>query len=308
VPKQSPPRTDKLLIISTKAGGLTAELEAKLRQEFDGYTILEFDPKFDFRTLLKRNAKVVVAGGDGTIGFVVRALIDRSHPLGILSLGTYNNFARALGMPEDLDQAIRVVQEGHTHPVTLGRINGKPFLEAGAIGLFGEAIMMGEAAKDRHFGELTDALGRLTRAKPFDFVLKGDIEGEGRAYSLVFANTPSMGAQMPVSDNTPVDPHLELSVHVGESRRDIVGRIMASTIGDRHIDKGLGMHFKFRKLHITTKPRVQAFADNEVAGKTPADVTAEVGALQVILPRRVAKQAATRKPDGARKPARSAVA
>ena len=57
-------------------------------------------------------------------------------------------------MPTDLDEAIKAVQDGTPHPVTVGRINGHPFLEVAAIGMFGEALQLGEAAKDMVFGKL----------------------------------------------------------------------------------------------------------------------------------------------------------
>lgn len=286
---------ERLLIISSKAGSITPEVDAKLRRAFADYEIVEFDPSRDFRRILKPGATVVAAGGDGTIGFVSRALAETDHRLGVLSLGTYNNFARALGMPDNLDRAIRVIQAGNARPVTLGRVNGKPFLEAAAVGLFGEAIALGEAAKDRHFGDLRVAFGQVTKAKPFQYRISGDIEGHGSALSLVFANTPSMGARMPVGDGTPEDAHLELSVHVGESRTDIIGRILTSAIAGRHEEAHLGMSFHFRNLRITTTPRVRVFADNMSAGRTPVTISAEVGALQVILPARSRHRSETRK-------------
>jgi diacylglycerol kinase family enzyme len=168
--------------------------------------------------------------------------------------------------------------------LTPHRVNGQPFLEAAAVGLFGEAIALGEAAKDRHFGDLRKTFGRVSKAKPFDYELAGDITGEGTALSLVFANTPSMGANLAIGDATPVEPYLELAVHVGESRSDIVGRIVASTLRRDHDDSKLGMRFRFRKLRVTAKPRVPIFADNAEVGRTPADVVADVGALHVLLP------------------------
>ena len=42
--------------------------------------------------------------------------------------------------------------------------------------------------------------------------------------------------------------------------------------------------FKFRKLEVTTKPKVRIYADNAQLGRTPATITAELSALQVILP------------------------
>jgi diacylglycerol kinase (ATP) len=283
-PKKAKP-VNSLLIMSLKAGSMTPEIETKLRKAFEGSLVVEFDPKMDLEKLTSPAATVIVAGGDGTIGWVVRRLADTKHPLGILSLGTFNNFAKSLHLPTTVDAAIRVIKTGKPHPITLGRLNGKVFLEAAAIGLFGETLAAGESAKERAFGAFADDLKHVMEARPFTYELTGDIRGSGTAMSLVFTNTTSIGSQMPVSDKTPVDPYLELSVHAGASRTDIVKRVLARAVLSKHREGGLGQVFKFRKLEVTTRPKVRIYADNAHLGRTPATITAELSALQVILKR-----------------------
>ena len=276
---------NSLLILSSKAGSMTPQIEAKLRKAFDGSLIVEFDPKMDLEKLVSPRATIIVAGGDGTIGWVVRRLADTKHPLGILSMGTFNNFAKSLHLPMTVDAAIRVIKTGKPRPITLGRLNGKVFLEAAAIGLFGETIAAGESAKDRAFGAFAEDMKHVMEASPFTYELTGDIRGSGTAMSLVLTNTTSIGSQMPVSDKTPEDPYLELSVHAGATRRDIVKRVLARAVLSKHKEGGLGQVFKFRKLVVTTKPKVRIYADNAHLGRTPATITAELSALHVILSR-----------------------
>lgn len=276
---------DSLVILSSKAGSMTPEIEAKIRKAFATSTIVEFDPKMDVEKLVSPKAMVIVAGGDGSIGWVVRKLADTKHPVGILSMGTFNNFAKSLHLPTTVDAAIRIVKTGRPHPITLGRVNGKLFLEAAAIGLFGEFITAGESAKDRAFGAFAEDVMHIAEAKPFTYELTGDIRGSGTAMSLVFTNTTSIGSQMPVSDKTPVDPYLELSVHAGATRTDIAKRVLARVVLRKHKEGGLGQVFKFRKLVVTTKPAVRIYADNAKISRTPATITAELSALQVILSR-----------------------
>jgi diacylglycerol kinase (ATP) len=277
--------TNSLLILSSKAGSMTPQIEAKLRKAFGGSLVVEFDPKMDLEKIVYPTATIIVAGGDGTIGWAVRRLADTKHPLGILSMGTFNNFAKSMHLPTTVDAAIRVIKSGKAHPITLGRLNGKIFLEAAAIGLFGETIAAGESAKDRAFGAFAEDVKHVMEASPFTYELTGDIRGSGTAMSLVFTNTSSIGSQMPVSDKTPEDPYLELSVHAGATRRDIVKRVIARVVLSKHREKGLGQVFKFRKLVVTTKPKVRIYADNAQLGRTPATITAELSALQVILSR-----------------------
>src|SRR6266446_7207344 len=278
-------RATSLLILSSKAGSMSPEAVAKIRKAFDGSLIVEFDPKMALDKLITATATVIVAGGDGTIGWVVRRLVDTKHPLGILSLGTFNNFAKSLHLPTTVDAAIRVIKSGKPHPITLGKLNGKIFLEAAAIGLFGETIAAGESAKDRAFGAFAEDMKHIAEARTFTYELSGDIRGSGSCMSLVFTNTTSIGSQMPVSDKTPEDPYLELSVHAGRSRRDIVKRALARVVLSKHREEGMGQVFKFRKLEVVTKPKVRIYADNDHLGRTPATITAELSALKVILPR-----------------------
>ena len=278
------PKASKLLIISPKAGSMTPEILERLRTEFADHLVLDFDPNKDFEKLITPQATVVVAGGDGTVEFIVRKLADSKHPIGIISLGTFNNFAHGLGLPTDLGKAIEVAKNGRLRAITLGRVNGHIFLEACAIGLFGETIALGDSAKDMEFGKLSVKLKDVLGAKPFQYELTGDIEGSGTAMSLVFSNTPSTGSKLPVSDATPTDPYLEFSVHAGRTRTDILGRAVAAAILNKH-QEDAGQVFKFKRLEVKTRPRVRVYADNTMVGRTPATVTAEVSAVKVLLPR-----------------------
>lgn len=279
-------RTNSLVIISSKAGSITPKIEAKIRRSFARSLIVEFDPTMDIDRLISPRATVVIAGGDGTIGWAVRRLVDTKHPLGILSMGTFNNFAKSLHLPTTIDAAIRVITGGGApRPVTLGRVNGHVFLEAAAIGLFGATIAAGDAAKDLAFGEFSMRVKQVMTARPFKYELVGDIRGSGSVRSLVFTNTPSTGAHIAVSRKTPENPYLELTVHAGASRTDIVRRVLRPEVASKIGDEGLGQTFRFSKLEVVTKPKVHIYTDNFRVGRTPASITAELSALRVILPR-----------------------
>jgi diacylglycerol kinase family enzyme len=294
VARQGDVRTSKLLLIAAGAGSVTPEVEAKLRRSFAGYRVVQFNPRTRLEDLLTPRARVILAGGDGTVEWVTRRLVDSRRSLGILPLGTYNNFAFSVGIPADLDAAINAIQEGRPRPVTIGRVNGRPFLEVASVGMFGEALRLGEAAKDLAFGRLTQMMQGLATSEPFEYRLSGDIEGHGATLSLVFANTASTGARLTVATGkTPMDPHLELQVRAGESYRDLVRRMIRSRLRAADRRKELGMSFKFRHLVVETKPRARVFADASPAGRTPAVIDAEAGALRLILPKSSAPRRAT---------------
>lgn len=78
--------------------------------------------------------RVVIGGGDGTLSAALPALLGAHLPLGVLPLGTANDFARSLGI-DDLDTAIDTILAGHTRAVDIGVVNGIHFLNAVGIGL-----------------------------------------------------------------------------------------------------------------------------------------------------------------------------
>ena len=274
----------RVLVISPGSGSMTPQVERKLRKAFADHLILEFNPEEDISKLLSPQARIVVAGGDGSVEFMVRKFADTQHPVGIIPLGTYNNLARALGLTHSLDRAIEVARDGHSRPITLGRVNDHIFVEACAIGLFGETIALGDAAKDRAFGQITDHLKHVLKARRFQYTLTGDIEGRGPAMSLVFSNTASIGSQLAVSDTSPIHRYLEFSIRAGETRMDIARRAIGARIRRKRFERGAELVFKFNKLIVKTKPRVRIYADNHLVGHTPATVLAETSALKVLLP------------------------
>lgn len=272
-----------VLLVARGAGAFTPEVEERLRAGLPDHAMVDFDPERDVREQVGDAGEVVVAGGDGTIGLVVRSLAgDGDRRVGLLPLGTFNNFAGAIGIPADLDQAIGVVRTGRPRPVTLGRVAGRPFLELAAVGRFGELIVLGEAAKDLAFGELRDRFVQLSQLRTFRYRLNDDLTGKGNALSLIFANTPTTGAHLTVGESTPDDPYLELAVGVATTR-GMLSRV-ATTILRRPRPGPTSLILRFRRLTVRTDPPVNVYADNAEIGRTPVTVEAWPNAITIIEP------------------------
>jgi diacylglycerol kinase family enzyme len=79
---------------------------------------------------------IVAGGGDGTIAAVAAAIMGTEKNLGVLPLGTFNYFARNLGISSDLEQAARIIVEGSVARVNVGEVNGKLFLNNASLGLY----------------------------------------------------------------------------------------------------------------------------------------------------------------------------
>lgn len=97
------------------------------------------------------SGRVVAMGGDGTIRAVAEALRDTQIPLAVIPTGTFNFFARNLGIPEEQDQAIELSLFGTIRSVNLGQVNGHTFIINASFGLYARLIRAREQ-HTRRFG------------------------------------------------------------------------------------------------------------------------------------------------------------
>jgi len=84
---------------------------------------------------------VVVGGGDGTISAATSALGGTDTLLGVLPLGTLNHFARDLGIPTDLTEAVQLIASRKEQRVDIAEMNGRVFINNSAIGLYPLMVM-----------------------------------------------------------------------------------------------------------------------------------------------------------------------
>src|SRR5206468_3973051 len=94
---------------------------------------------------------VVAGGGDGTIGGVAAALVGTDVPLGILPLGRANHFARDLGIPATLQDALELIADGHSTVIDTGEVNGRIFVNNSSLGAYPFFVMDRERRR-RHRG------------------------------------------------------------------------------------------------------------------------------------------------------------
>ena len=100
--------------------------------------------------LLEQGAKrIIVGGGDGSVGAAAQALARSDVALGILPLGTLNHFARDLGIPFDLAKAAALIAEGRVRAVDVAEVNGRTFVNNSAIGLYPLMVVDRESQQHR---------------------------------------------------------------------------------------------------------------------------------------------------------------
>ena len=108
------------------------------------------------RAAMKAGCDAVVAvGGDGTVSSIASALVGSNVPLGVLPLGTLNHFARDLGIPTDLEQAVEAIAAGRSTRVDVGEANDRTFLNNSSLGIYPDIVLEREALRRKGYRKWT---------------------------------------------------------------------------------------------------------------------------------------------------------
>lgn len=145
---------------------------------------------------------VIVAGGDGSINMVVNMLMERNElypPLGVLPLGTANDFAGQLNKNHfSTQELLRSIDEERTVNVDIGLVNGRFFINVAAAGLFVDVSFNTGFLMKRNIGRLAYYLagaGKLLRYEPFPLTIRfsDEDEEELEAYLFLVLNSRGVG-------------------------------------------------------------------------------------------------------------------
>lgn len=165
---------------------------------------------------VKNQMDVVVAvGGDGTINEVAKGLVGTTTPLGIIPMGSGNGLARHLGIPLNIIEAIKYINEATELPIDVGYFNGEMFLCTAGVGFDAEIAHEFDVAKGR--GLITYAkcvLKKFMGYKEEVYTLSGDdLSMEVKAFSITLANASQYGNGIFISPESDIsDGLLELCV------------------------------------------------------------------------------------------------
>lgn len=246
------------------------------------------------RAALADGLRIVVAGGgDGTINAVASVLAGTDTAFGVLPLGTLNHFAKDMGIPLTLDEAIANVARGVARRVDVGEVNERVFLNNSSLGLYPDMVRDREKQQRRlgrgkWLAALWATIGALRRY-PFLHVrlrMADGMEHARRTPFVFIGNNDYTMEGFSIGERTRLDAgRLSLYVAQRPGRLGLLrlawsalrGRLAQERDFDMLSSEGMEIETRHRHLPVATDGEVNVM-------QTPLRYRIRPGALNVIAP------------------------
>ncbi|MEO8606115.1 MAG: diacylglycerol kinase family protein [bacterium] len=235
---------------------------------------------------------VVAAGGDGTVNCVAAAVVDSDSALGVLPLGTLNHFAKDLGIPLELADAVAVIAAGNVRAVDVGEVNERIFVNNSSLGLYPHLVRQREILRTRLGGAKWAAMAGVAlttlRRSPFLVVRLryGEAEQVLHAPLVFIGNNPYVTEGFTIGARERLDAGaLGVYVTKRETRAGLPGLALRALFGRLRQGHDFAAMLAETVVVETRHSHLAVAADGEVQElKPPLHYRIRRGALRVIAP------------------------
>src|SRR4051794_36779057 len=233
---------------------------------------------------------VVAAGGDGTINEVVNGMAEQDYrpKLGIIPVGTTNDFARALHIPRDIVAAAEIIAKGDRIPVDIGRFNDKYFINIAGGGRLTELTYDVPSKLKTMIGQLAYYLKGIEMLPSIKATnVKVEYDGklfEGEAMLFLVGLTNSVGGFEKLAPNSSINDGLfSLLILKKANLADFI-RIATLAIRGEHINDPSVIYTQANRIKVCSDEKVQLNLDGEYGGLLPAEFVNLYRHLEVFVP------------------------
>lgn len=235
---------------------------------------------------------VLAVGGDGTANEVANGLarcgaLD-TVALGLVPLGTANDFAACLGIPVDVERAVEVLTAGHRRRVDLGRVNERWFVNVAGVGFDAEVARWVNGRPKWVGGTTMYVAGifrTLARYRPTEIRVRLDgVAWDARAFLVAVGNSPAYAGGVRMCPGArPDDGELEV-VRIGDVGKLEVFWILPRLYRGDHLRHPKVARAAARDVVVDAAVPLAVHADGEPVGTTPAHFRVQPRTLQVVVP------------------------
>ena len=229
--------------------------------------------------------RIVIAGGDGSVGLGADLAGRLGVPLAVIAAGTANDFARAHDLPTEREESIELAARGtRTRSLELGRLGGRPFVNVASAGLAPIAARHAQAHKQL-LGPLAYLVGAARAgltASPVRCAVHADGQPvyAGEAWQVIVSVSGAFGGGSSVDEADPGDGRLHVTVVPAGSRLGLVRRAAGMRRGDIADQPGV-VDAEGAEMDLQLEDGAEVNLDGEVCG--PGHIRVLRGAFSLVV-------------------------
>ncbi|OOM76654.1 diacylglycerol kinase [Clostridium puniceum] len=230
---------------------------------------------------------ILIAGGDGTVDSLVNAMKQRNVnlPIGILPVGTANDFGKFINMPSDIEEACKQILDSKPVAVDLGKINDKYFINVASTGLFTDISQKTDVNLKNTMGKLAYYLKGLEELPNFRKlkvkISSKECDYEGEMYLLLVFNGQTAG-----------NLNLAIEAEITDGKLDVVMfkaipiiellPLFIKLLKGEHLDSDKVVYFKTDNVYIESSEDIVTDIDGERGPDFPLRIKCIKGGIKLL--------------------------
>ncbi|MEG0386033.1 MAG: diacylglycerol kinase [Solibacillus sp.] len=220
---------------------------------------------------------VIAVGGDGTLNEVVAGIsqCENRPKLGLIPMGTTNDFARAVHIPRKIDEAVDIILAGDTIPVDVGRLNDdRYFINIAAGGRITELTYEVPSKMKTMLGQLAyylKGIEMIPSIKSTQMTIEMDDQVfDGKAMMFLCGLTNSVGGFEKIAPDASINDGLFTVMILKECNIADFARIASLALRGEHLNDERVIYLKASRVKVTSDEDVHLNLDGEYGGDAPA--------------------------------------
>lgn len=232
---------------------------------------------------------IIAAGGDGTLYEVVNGVAEKPYrpPIGILPLGTTNDFARALSIPRQWEAAVDIITRQFTRTIDVGKMNHKYFINIAGGGSMTELTYEVPSKLKTMLGQLAyymKGLEKLPRLRPIEVYIKSpQMDLHEEVMLFLMANSNSVAGFEKLAPDASLDDGVFDVIILRKCNLGEFVRIATAALRGDHLNDPNIIHFQTNQLQVTSPDYVQINLDGEFGGTLPSVFSVLPSHIQIII-------------------------
>jgi len=255
-------------------------------------TTCEGDATMAAKNAVERGFDIIIAvGGDGTLNEVVSGVspFEKRPKVGLIPMGTTNDFARAVHIPRNIEVAVDIIIQGDTLPVDVGLLNGERyFINISAGGRITELTYEVPSKMKTMLGQLAyylKAVEMIPSIKASHMRIEYDGEVfDGDAMMFLCGLTNSVGGFEKLAPDASInDGYFTLLVLKKVSLPEFI-QLAAMALRGEHLNDDRVIYKKASVVKVTTEDEIHLNLDGEYGGDAPATFENLKRHIEIFVP------------------------